>query len=77
MIKDEYSSFKIVHHPEVIAALKQKQDIVPTQVHFIPTNKCNQNCNFCAYRMEGYSSAQTFTPVDEIPTSKALELINS
>jgi MoaA/NifB/PqqE/SkfB family radical SAM enzyme len=77
MIKEEYSPYKIVHHPKVISDLKQGKDIVPIQVHFVPTNKCNQRCSFCAYRMRGYSSAETFVDQDEIPIKKALELIDS
>ena len=35
MTKEEYSSWKIVHHPDIISKLKNKEDIVPIQVHFI------------------------------------------
>lgn len=76
-IKEEYSSYKIVHHPGILANLKEQKDIVPTQVHFVPTNRCNQSCSFCAYRCVGYSSSETFVDQDEISTAKSVEIIKS
>jgi MoaA/NifB/PqqE/SkfB family radical SAM enzyme len=33
---------------------------VPKQVQLIISDFCNQNCSFCAYRMDGYSSNELF-----------------
>lgn len=76
MIHDEYSPYKIVHHPEIIEKMKTGQHFAPLQVHLVPTNRCNQNCSFCAYRMHGYSSSQNFGTGDQMPTDKLLELID-
>lgn len=76
MIRQEYSPYKIVHHPEIIQQLKNKEHIFPIQVHLVPTNRCNQNCSFCAYRMDGYSSSQNFGCRDQIETRKLLEIIS-
>lgn len=75
MIRTEYSPYKIVHHPEVLHRLRNKEHIFPLQVHLVPTNRCNQNCGFCAYRMHGYSSSQNFECRDQMETDKLLELI--
>jgi len=74
---DEYSPYKILHHPDIIEKLKIGEHFSPIQVHLIPTNRCNQNCSFCAYRMHGYSSSQNFGAGDEMPTTKLLETIEN
>lgn len=76
-MNEEYSPYKIVHHPNTIAQMKMKHHITPLQVHLVPTNRCNQNCSFCAYRMHGYSSSQNFGGGDEIEIGKLLDIISS
>lgn len=76
MIKDEYSPYKIMHRFDLIEKLKNKEDFYPQQVHFVPTNTCNHNCSFCAYRMEGYSSNETFEKQDTIPFDRCIEILN-
>jgi MoaA/NifB/PqqE/SkfB family radical SAM enzyme len=77
MIKDEYSPYKVVHHLDKIEEIKRGAQIDPVQIHLIPTNRCNQNCTFCAYRMPEYPSSQTFDPCDEMPEDKLLEILDS
>jgi len=76
MIKDEYSPYKLIHHPEIINRLKNKDFLYPIQVHLIPTNFCNQKCKFCAYRITGNESNQHFNEKDYIPTDKILSLLD-
>jgi MoaA/NifB/PqqE/SkfB family radical SAM enzyme len=59
----------------------------PKQVQLILSDLCNQNCSFCAYRMDGYTSNQMFVGDSEkaryghnnpkrfIPTAKAMEIL--
>ncbi|WP_186441736.1 radical SAM protein [Desulfamplus magnetovallimortis] len=77
MIKDEYSPFKVVHHFDKLKQLQQGEQITPVQIHLIPTNRCNQNCVFCAYRLPDYPSAANFNAKDEIPEAKLIEIIDS
>jgi MoaA/NifB/PqqE/SkfB family radical SAM enzyme len=77
MIKDEYSPYKIIHHLDKLQDLKRSVQPNPVQVHLIPSNRCNQNCTFCAYRMPESLSSQNFNPIDIIPTEKLLEIIDS
>lgn len=77
MIKDEYSPYKMVHHPEIIQKLKNKEFIYPMQVHLIPSNICNQKCKFCAYRIEGNEPNQHFDDKNIIETQKCLDLIDN
>lgn len=73
MIKEEYSPFKIVHHMDRLTQLKNGQQTIPLQVQLVPSNKCNNRCTFCAYRMEGYSSNETFSDKDFLSLEKIKE----
>jgi MoaA/NifB/PqqE/SkfB family radical SAM enzyme len=77
MIKEEYSPFKVVHFQERLARLKEGKPINPVHLQIVPTNKCNSRCPMCAYRLEGYTSNQTFKPNDEIPKDKLIEIIEA
>lgn len=63
---DPYSPFKIVHHPEKLAEMKAGKQPIPIQVQLIISDLCNHSCNFCAYRLEGYTSNQHFGTVDPV-----------
>jgi len=71
-----YSSLKIFHHPDIVAKLKRGEHQPPIHVQIVPTNRCNQNCKGCAYRMDGYDSSEDFHARDEIPWSKLHEIVN-
>lgn len=63
---DPYSPFKIVHHPAKLDQMRRGQQPVPLQVQLIISDLCNHSCNFCAYRLEGYTSNQHFGVKDPI-----------
>lgn len=44
-----YSTQKLVHHPEALAAMRARRPQAPTLVHFMPALACNQRCTFCSY----------------------------
>jgi len=77
----ELSGFKPAWHIERIAQLRRKGDVVPTHLQLIISDLCNQDCNFCAYRMEGGFSTELFAqdgkknPSRFIPTLKVEEII--
>lgn len=77
MIKDEYSPYKIVHRLDKLVELRNGQQPDPVQIHLVPTNRCNQSCTFCAYRMPESACNQKFRPHDSIPNEKLLEIIDS
>lgn len=70
-----YSSLKILHHPAHIDALQSGELIGPIHVQFIPTNRCPQNCTFCAYRDPTYPTSQLFNPRSQIAFPKLVELV--
>lgn len=61
-----YSSNKIFHHRETVDALRQGGQPNPTHVQIILSDLCNENCSFCAYRLEGYISNQMFGVTDAL-----------
>jgi MoaA/NifB/PqqE/SkfB family radical SAM enzyme len=85
---DPYSPFKIVHHPDKLDQMRRGQQPIPLQVQLIISDLCNHSCNFCAYRLEGYTSNQNFgvkDPVTEvvnnnpnrmIPYEKCIEILD-
>jgi MoaA/NifB/PqqE/SkfB family radical SAM enzyme len=60
----------------------------PKQVQIILSDLCNQNCSFCAYRMDGYTSNELFVgesekakygtnnPVRQMPGPRAFSLLD-
>lgn len=75
-MKEEYSSFKAVHHPDKIQELKDGKQIVPLQLQIVPSNICNQACSFCSYRMDGSLSNQNFNDRDLLPYDKLIETLD-
>lgn len=80
---NEFSSLKAAWHIEKIADLRNGKDVVPTHVQIVMSDLCNQNCHFCAYRMDGGFSTQNFAdadgnknPVRFIPTEKVKEILD-
>ncbi len=80
---EEYSPFKAAWHLDRIEALRRGEHVAPVHIHFVPSDLCNQDCGFCAYRWSGYSSNELFNDADgghnpnrRIPTPKALEMID-
>lgn len=55
-----YSPLKVFHHREALDALAAKQYTPPIHVQLVISDLCNQDCNFCAYRMSGYTSNELF-----------------
>lgn len=73
--KEEYSPFKIVHHPNKLAELRAGKQTTPLQIQLVPTNICNQRCHFCAYRLKGYLSNEKFNERDTLDFAKIKEII--
>jgi MoaA/NifB/PqqE/SkfB family radical SAM enzyme len=79
---DHYSSLKPAWHLDRIADLRNGKDIVPTHLQLVISDLCNQDCHFCAYRMEGGFATEQFpdekgnkNPKRFIPTEKVKEIL--
>lgn len=73
--KTAYSVHKIIHHPELLERMRRREQGYPIQIHFMPQNKCNQNCSFCAYRLDNYKNSKMFNDRECIPREKMLEIL--
>ncbi|MDD2751984.1 MAG: radical SAM protein [Candidatus Omnitrophica bacterium] len=72
-----YSKTKIFHYKEKLDSLAQDRDLVlaPLHIRIKPTNVCNHNCRYCAYRVDNLQLGKDMAIRDFIPREKMLELI--
>jgi MoaA/NifB/PqqE/SkfB family radical SAM enzyme len=84
---DAYSTDKALLYPDRIDGIRAGGPIAPpVHVQLILSDWCNQNCSFCSYRMEGYTSNAMFgveteagrdnNPRRFMPADRAREIID-
>ena len=73
-----YTRMKIFHFKEKLYSLPASSELVlpPLNVRIKPTNACNHNCWYCAYRSENLQLGQDMNLNDSIPLRKMLEIID-
>lgn len=82
-----YSTLKPAWHIDRIADMRAGRQAVPVNIQLIPSDYCNQDCSYCAYRASnGLSVAQfggidkkgraTHNPVRMIPAEKLREILD-
>jgi len=81
-----YSPMKFYAHPDRLAMLRVGQHVAPLHVQLVVSDLCQQACDGCAYRMEGYTSNTLFgveeaghrnnNPNRQIPTDKVIEILS-
>lgn len=71
-----YKTNKILHHPDLINRIRSGSNETLIQVHFMPSNICNQRCNFCSYRMPDNKNSSQFNDRKMLPMDKILSLID-
>lgn len=74
-IEQKYGSLKIIWHPDKLKSLLEKKITAPLYVRIKPTNKCNHNCFYCAYKNLKCDHSQRFNRSDEIPKNKMMEIL--
>lgn len=72
-----YTRFKVFHHKEKLDSLPKESGKIepPIQVRIKPTNKCNHNCWYCAYRAGGLQLGKDISLKDYIPKDKMDEIL--
>lgn len=81
-----YSSTKAAWHIDRIADMRAGRQAVPVNLQIIPSDYCQHDCTYCAYRASnGISSSQfggldkagkpTHNPLRMIPKEKVLEIL--
>lgn len=73
-----YTRMKIFHFREKLDSLPAGVDMIaaPLQVRIKPTNACNHNCWYCAYRAENLQLGEEMRLGDSIPRAKMLEILD-
>jgi MoaA/NifB/PqqE/SkfB family radical SAM enzyme len=72
------TNLKIFHYPDKIDSLPGSVSTVlpPIHVRIKPTNICNHDCWFCAYRQDDFQLGQTMVERDQIPFDKMMEIVD-
>jgi MoaA/NifB/PqqE/SkfB family radical SAM enzyme len=65
---DPYSTQKICYHPEAVDALVEgrSHELQPILLQLMPENRCNHNCQYCSYRLEGWKNSEAFDHNSEL-----------
>lgn len=73
-----YTKMKIFHFKENLDSLPQDVKAIKAPIHIRikPTNVCNHNCYYCAYRVDGLQLGKDMINKDYIPKDKMLEIID-
>ena len=73
-----YTNLKIFHHKEKIDSLYRENPYIlsPVHVRIKPTNICNHNCKYCAYRSDSLQLGKDMVENDSIPKEKMFEIID-
>lgn len=85
MKEGRYSDLKPVWHLDAVRELRESGHTTPPHIQLIISDLCNHDCDFCAYRMSGYTSNQNFgvltdkglnnNPNRKIPKKKCFEIL--
>ncbi len=72
-----YTKTKVFNFKEKIDSLpRQKKEILaPIHIRIKPTNVCNHNCCYCAYRVDNLQLGQDMSQRDFIPQEKMREIL--
>jgi len=76
-MSSKYSSLKIFHYQDKLDSLVQEGGIVtpPIHIRIKPTNVCNHNCWYCAYKVDNLQLGQDMVERDYIPEDKMMEIL--
>lgn len=73
-----YTKMKIFHFQDKVESLPKSVDkiMAPIHIRMKPTNACNHNCYYCAYRVENLQLGKDMINQDYIPKEKMMEIID-
>ncbi len=73
-----YSKTKLFHYKEKLDSLPRSVDAIlpPVHIRIKPTNVCNHNCRYCAYRVDNLQLGQNMNIRDFIPRDKMMEIVD-
>ena len=75
---NKYSNLKIFHYQDKLDSLIQNKPEIQAPIHIRikPTNVCNHNCWYCAYKVDHLQLGQDMIERDYIPEDKMMEIID-
>ena len=73
-----YTKMKIFHFKDKIDSLPESVDKITAPIHIRikPTNVCNHNCWYCAYKADNLQLGKDMVARDYIPREKMIEIID-
>lgn len=73
-----YTKMKIFHFRDKLDSLPQSVDKITAPIHIRikPTNVCNHNCWYCAYKVDNLQLGKDMVTEDQIPREKMMEIID-
>ncbi len=73
-----YTPMKVFHYKEKIDSLLKDNDKIlpPIHIRIKPTNVCNHDCWYCAYKVSNLQLGQDMVEKDFIPEDKMMEIID-
>jgi len=73
----KYSNLKIFHYQEKLDTLSRDVSEIKATIHIRikPTNVCNHNCWYCAYKVDYLQLGQDMVERDYIPQVKMMEIL--
>lgn len=76
MIKPQeiYSEFKLFNYIEVLKNIQNEKISAPVHIRIKPTNLCNHDCWYCAYRSSNVQLGNNMQIRDKIPYDKFNEI---
>ena len=76
-MKRRYSCMKVFHFRDKVDSLPRSVDrvLAPVHIRIKPTNACNHNCAYCAYRADALQLGRDMQARDRIPRDKMREIV--
>ncbi len=75
MVENVYSNLKLFQFTENFNGLYLNKILAPVHVRIKPTNVCNHNCWFCAYRVDNLELGEDMNLGDSISQDKMREIV--
>ena len=75
---NKYSDLKIFHFNEKLNSLPKtvSEVLAPIHIRIKPTNVCNHNCWYCAYKVDHLQLGKDMVERDYIPEDKMMQIID-